>query len=396
MADQPKTGEGDNAKGNTAEGNTEKRTDTQRTLDALKNCFSDQDLIVSETYPFIILFILFYVTTSRAYYLTSEAKRIPCQENIRRGEYDDFISGFVYWIISFCILIFIKFNGINFVNKFVITTDKLNTNLKGDRAKYVGQTLLTGFTSVLNIYFVFILLLTLYHIIDKTVNLIECKSEVCTKYNLCKDGDPSKARYYNSKEDKCFDSNFDDIEKLDDGSNEDGLTFVGEDQLFGTGRGNPNTGRLISDFYPRWLMDLVYVNTRDAGLFFNILFIIVISVTYIITGWNSILLKIEMLVIGLVYLFWWGIYFWKGIDKTGDLSDGQEKDVKEWIEGGGTIGRESNFPPGYDDCENIVCDSPGNNKDISKFGLSSCGNIPSCVELGKTECTGGRCGGGKN
>ena len=119
MADTPKTGE------TSVKSKPTNKSDTQLTLDALQNCLADQDLIVSETYPFIILFILFYITTSRAYFLTSEAKKIPCQENIRRGEYDDFISGFVYWIISFCILIFIKFNGINFINKFVIpTSDK--------------------------------------------------------------------------------------------------------------------------------------------------------------------------------------------------------------------------------------------------------------------------------
>ena len=80
------------------------------------------------------------------------------------------------------------------------------------------------------------------------------------------------------------------------------------------------------------------------------------------------------------------------------LTSKEEKRLKGWIDGGGTIGRTTTtlYPPGYDTCVNVVCNSPDDPKgrDISKFGLSSCSNIPSCVEKKNTECTSGRCGGG--
>ena len=308
MADTPKTGE------TSVKSKPTNKSDTELTLDALQNCLADQDLIVSETYPFIILFILFYITTSRAYFLTSEAKKIPCQENIRRGEYDDFISGFVYWIISFCILIFIKFNGINFINKFVIPTTKSDFDtieIGGSkktveiltslgRAKYVGQTLLTGFTSVLNICFVFILLLTLYHIIDKTVNLIECKSEVCTKYNLCeKYGEPSKARYYKS-DGTCYDSNFNNIEETDPNNNSK-PKFTESERSPSTGdRNDPDKPRLYSDFYPRWIGAVIQTNTSFNGLF-PILTIIACTLLYIF-GWTTNWVKYLIYLIIFVYL----------------------------------------------------------------------------------------------
>lgn len=299
MADQPKTGEGDNAKGNTDKGNTEKRTDTQRTLDALKNCFSDQDLIVSETYPFIILFIIFYFTTNHANTLITNSRNIPCQKNIKRGEYDDFISGFVYWVISFCTLIFIKFNGINFMNKFVIPTSKGNDfvekTVEGGkkfikellpmgRAKYVFQTLLSITTSFLNIYFVIILLYTLYGIIDKTIELVECKSEVCTKYNLCNDqGDPSKASYYKS-DGKCYDSNFKPISELDSKSNNDSNA----PKLEGSESNNGNKGRLVEDFVPSWIGNFVKSNNLGSWRFWvNMGCIVVMLGIYIWEGTNS-------------------------------------------------------------------------------------------------------------
>tara|TARA_B100000902_G_C27288145_1_gene905580 strand:+ start:412 stop:1503 length:1092 start_codon:yes stop_codon:yes gene_type:complete len=357
MADQPKTGETNVKSKPDVKSKPINKSDTELTIDAVKKCFSDQDLILSETYPFIILFILFYITTTRAYFLTSRAKSIPCQENIRRGEYDDFISGFVYWIISFCILIFIKFNGINFVNKFVITTDTLNTKSEvGDRAKYVGQTLLTGFTSVLNIYFVFILLLTLYHIIDKTVNLIECKSEMCTKYNLCKDGDPSKARYYKS-DGTCYDSNF-DILKTINGSNKDKPTISPSER---DSTENPNIGRLKSDFYPRWFMDIIDENTQGWGLRINAIVIIIISIGYIFLGWNnpdhpkySTAFKVILLILALLYIGWWSTKFISGLSNTGEV------------------------------CDNEICTSDDDCKDKDH-----------CVMIGFTTCDGGRCDDGK-
>ena len=75
MADQPKTGETNVKSKPEVKSKPINKSDAELTIDALQNCFADQNLIVSETYPFIILFILFYITTSRAYYLTSEAKK---------------------------------------------------------------------------------------------------------------------------------------------------------------------------------------------------------------------------------------------------------------------------------------------------------------------------------
>jgi hypothetical protein len=361
-----------------------KRTDTQLTLDALKNCIADQELIVSETYPFIILFILFYITTSRAYFLTSESKKIPCQENIRRGEYDDFISGFVYWIISFCILIFIKFNGINFINKFVIPKSGNDFVVKtvevGEkaikeltewgRAKYVGQTLLTGFTSVLNIYFVIILLLTLYYIIDKTVNLIECKSEVCTKYKLCEDkGEPSKARYYNSTDGKCYDSDFNDIKETGDGSNKGDPTFdlMGKN-LGHSSRGDPNKGRLYSDFYPRWIGAVIQTNTWVYG-FFPISIITVCTLLYIF-AWTEDWAKYSINGLIFIYLFSNFIIVINGLNKTGDIK-GESKIIDN-------IGFKSDERKCDDKCDNDEdCYDPDYPDKCPKCENNKCVPIPS-------------------
>ena len=339
-----------------------KRSDAQLTLDAVRNCIADQELIVSETYPFIILFILFYITTSRAYFLTSEAKKIPCQENIRRGEYDDFISGFVYWIISFCILIFIKFNGINFINKFVITTESLNTNLIGGRLKYVGQTLLSGFTSILNIYFVFILLITLYHIIDKIANLIECKSEVCTKYNLCgSKGDPSKARYYKS-DGTCYDSDFNIIEESDPNNNNSEPKFTESERSPSTGdRNDPDKPRLYSDFYPRRIGDVIQMNTKNH-IWFPILTIIACTLLYIF-GWTTNWVKYIIYLIIFGYLVTNFIIMVNGLNMTGNI--GAESDIIKNI-------------------SSRVCDATCNEDE-------DCTNNSLCKIKGYTKCDDNKC-----
>ena len=222
------------------------------------------------------------------------------------------------------------------------------------RAKYVGQTLLTGFTSVLNIYFVFILLLTLYYIIDKIMNLIQCKSEVCSKYYLCK-GDPSKAQYYNSGSETCHDSGFNDIKETGDEGEENSNSdpsFVSEGGLlFGTGRGNPNIGRLKSNFYPAWFMGFINENTQGAGIWINSIIISLVSIVYIAVGWNNDGFKILLIILAIGYFIWWGLgIFQSGIDNTGKL------------------------------CDNEVCISD-----------AECENKEGCKEIGFIKCIEGRC-----
>jgi len=380
-----------------------KFTDTELALDAIKKCVSPNKLLISETFPYIILFVLFYITTSRGYFLVSESKRIPCQENIRRGEYDDFISGFVYWVISFCIIIFIKFNNINLVNKFVMTTGELNTSLAGGRLKFVGQTLLTGFTSFLNIYFLFILLLTSYHIIDKIMNFIQCKSEVCTKYYLCEGkGDPSKAQYYNSGSETCYDSGFNDIGETGDEGEENSNSdpsFAGGGQAIGFSRGDPNQGRLISDFYPRWIMNLLYVNIQGFGLIFNITAILVMCGTYIKGGVEWSWFKYSFYMIVIVWIVWWGITFWSGIDDTGQIKSDQ--DLKKFIGIGelgtvtsGDLGMNFSQPDNWLTCENVECGSDGIVKGNQPWEWKkggTCKDVPECQKQSKTNCTSGVC-----
>jgi len=291
-------------------------SDINLTLKAVKSCISDQELVLSETYLFIILFILFYITTSRAYGLMIDARKLSCQENIRRSEYDDFISGFVYWVISFCIIIFIKYNGINLINKFIISKE-LNTvgsteKNYVDRAKYVGQSLITGFTSILNIYFVIILLLTLYFIIDKTIDLIKCKSEVCTKFNLCKEGDASKARYYNNDNGVCYDSNFKDISELDKNNNNNNSkpSFTSKlDEKEGI------DGRLKENFYPSWIMKIIQGNLSGwTGRVINIIVILLLCGFYILKGNENPMLY--YIIIGVYIIINVIVNLWRSSDYT--------------------------------------------------------------------------------
>jgi len=340
-----------------------KLSDTDLAILAMQRCVSPTELILSETFPYVIVFIIFYITTSRAYYLMSEANRIPCQDNIRRGEYNDFISGFVYWIISFTIIIFIKFNDFNLINKFILS-DKLNTvgvEHKIDRLWYVIGLLITVFTSVLNIYFVYILLLTLYHIINKTINLIICKSEVCSKYNLCKDkGDPSKARYYNGVSKTCHDRDFKDInEPTTSTSNSSEPTFTaGGDLNYLTDR-LPDTGRLYSDFYPSWITEVIQTNLQSVGGAIMILITIgLCSFFYVVqTPYWKICIGVILLVYCIINFV---IIPWIGIAATG--------------EGG---------------CLNITCEPL--NPSGGDMSSEICEQDMLCKERGFTECHYGRC-----
>tara|TARA_A100001015_G_scaffold276755_1_gene335270 strand:- start:2971 stop:3954 length:984 start_codon:yes stop_codon:yes gene_type:complete len=327
MADQPKTGETANVKSNVKSKPT---SDTLRTIEAVKKCFSDQDLIVSKTYPFIILFIIFYITTTRAQHLIDKSILVRCNQNISRHEYNDFISGFVYWVISFCIFIFIKFNGVDFINNFVIPTsgkDFVEKTVDGGkkvikellpwgRAKYVGQTLLTGFTSFLNIYFLYVLLMTLYKIIDKAIDLIKCKSEVCTRFTLCSKNNPSEARYYKSEDGECYDRDFNSLKPDPDNedSNNSRPTFGDQDNT-----STPETSRLNEDFAPRWLTDTIKWNTGlGLGMVLNIIGGLVVIGVYIFMGKDNNVFNGVLLVYGLYFIISNIIYITKGITPRGD------------------------------------------------------------------------------
>jgi len=179
-------------------------------VNAITQCLSSDKLGLSTNYPFIILLILFYFTVKHSYNMITSKEDIGCNNYIQQVNYDEFISSFVYWIISFILIIIIKYNNLNIINNFVINTE-FYKNLPGLKDKgyhrirrgiSIFDFLISGITSIMNIYFIILLLITLYKIIKNIITLIECDSEICTKSIMCEKGiDLSKVKYWNGT--KC-------------------------------------------------------------------------------------------------------------------------------------------------------------------------------------------------
>jgi len=197
---------------NTGQGKGKSGEDNQIFLatNAVTQCISSDKLGLSKNYPFIILLIVFYFTVSHSHTLIMNSKT-ACNDYIQQTNYDNFISSFIYWIISFILIIIIKYNGLNLINNFVINSNIYSNDsnipdlkLKGRiiRGVSIVDYFISGITSIMNIYFIVLLLITLYKIIKQLVGLIQCDSEICTKSSLCTDQntDLSKVKYYNSKE----------------------------------------------------------------------------------------------------------------------------------------------------------------------------------------------------
>jgi len=188
---------------------------------AVTQCVSSDRLELSKNYPFIILLILFYFTVAHSHNLIMKTENTPCNGYIKKNNYDDFISSFVYWIIAFILIIIIKYNGLNLINNFVINSDfYTNIGFKDDgqeaikRGISIVDYLISGLTSIMNIYFVIILLFTLYKIIKNLIKLIQCNSKICTKSIICRhpDIDLSKVRYWDNH--KCLEKTTDSTPPL--------------------------------------------------------------------------------------------------------------------------------------------------------------------------------------
>jgi hypothetical protein len=198
-----------------------------KTVNALQSCVNNMDVELNDKYIAILFLLLFYITTQQSYTLIDNIN-MPCKGYISRDQYDDFISSFVFFVISFILIIIIKYYGINTINNFTFY-NKLNKNIKDKgkdtslitlekarwdnkemegkilRSKYVLGLLLSTITNILNLTYGVLIMITLYKIIDQFLILAECASDTCPKQNLCsgKDG----AIYYDTNNLQCLDKN---------------------------------------------------------------------------------------------------------------------------------------------------------------------------------------------
>ena len=170
---------------------------------ALTACATMERADIVEHLPFIIMIFIFYFTVDHAKNLIEQDT--ACQQFIQKKNYEYYISTLIYWVISFIIIIIVKWNKLNIVNHFIInyeTTDPVIT-----RSKNVVEVLISIITSILNIYFFILFLYVLYKLISEIIDLINCNSLVCSKDKLCEDSG-GDGKYYDSVSKKCLNGNF--------------------------------------------------------------------------------------------------------------------------------------------------------------------------------------------
>lgn len=157
-----------------------------RTVNALTSCFNKKLEISKNIYFFIVLFILYLIV----FYSFNKIDKIEdCTANvpINQTQYVQLITGYVYWIISFILLVVLKFNGINIINNLVWKLDNNNTPTelsKNAIVKYFTN-IATVIISVMNISVIAVMIITLFKIIKKTVEFISCKHTECTASDTC-------------------------------------------------------------------------------------------------------------------------------------------------------------------------------------------------------------------
>lgn len=185
--------------------------------EALQNCVANSSLLIGDNYIFLIITIIFYYVVQHSKYLIDKPNK--CDKLINRGLYDNFISSFVYWVISFVIFIFIKYNGLSTINYFVWKKESLNLDIllidKGvdsysiikDRFKFLSQNLLSLSISCLNVFYTIVLFYVLYKLITTYIELLECEKPECIASELC--GRNKKAKYYYKGE--CLDKDFNNV-----------------------------------------------------------------------------------------------------------------------------------------------------------------------------------------
>ena len=280
------------------------------TMEAISACVDNTAVSLDDKYIVLVLLLLFYITTQQSYTLINKTE--TCSELINQNLYSDFISSFIFWIISFILIIIIKYYGVNTINSFVFNEVEnnikprspgkpteaplssvevfkkkwSNTNIQGVvlRSKYVGQSLLSIVTNILNVAYVILILLTLYKIIDKLSELVECKSEICNKNNLCKEFE-GDAEYY--KDGKCYDGNKKPITKKKE---KPVLSHKGEYTKKTTN--SSGTYRLEEDFNPpliKYFLETwtpIGENTffKYVGFYITIVILTLFLILYVIRG----------------------------------------------------------------------------------------------------------------
>lgn len=170
---------------------------------ALTACATMERADIVEHLPFIIMMFIFYFTVDHAKNLIEQDT--ACQQFINKKNYEYYISTLIYWIISFVIIIIVRYNKLNTVNHFIIDYETSNPIIA--RSKNVVEVLISIITSILNIYFFMLFLYVLYKLIHEIIDLINCNSLVCSKETLCEDSG-GEGEYYDSVSKKCLNGNF--------------------------------------------------------------------------------------------------------------------------------------------------------------------------------------------
>ena len=334
-------------------------------VNALSSCVSDLRVDIEKQYLSLILLFLFYITTHQSY-ISIDSPDIECSQSIsiiRQKQYDKFISGFVFWLISSVLLIIIKFLGVNTINNFVFINKqgvgqklatKLDDNGISDRFKWVLQTVVTVFTNLANVYYSILIIYIAYKIIEAYFNLMNCdtRNSVCDKKQIIaklvdevkKKCSGPNVRYISSDGLKCYDDG--QRERADATQSEppnDPNTPLTD--LAGALSESYESTELIDDFSPRLLKLLVFLFKPETiysygWITVNIVFCTIIYVCCAkkINNMESYKTKIAL---GVTFVFLnftlWVIFLWVAYDAragwwrraTPEIVDKDTRDTKE-------------------------------------------------------------------
>tara|TARA_B100000035_G_C21023166_1_gene564940 strand:- start:27 stop:863 length:837 start_codon:yes stop_codon:yes gene_type:complete len=180
------------------------------TKNALTECVSDSKLPISKSIISLILLLILYFT---AFYSNDLINKIDqectSKSPIAQDQYDEYISSIIYWFISLILLIFLKINRIGIINNFIWDINPESKTATG---------LINIFSiiiTIINISVIISMFITLYKIIDITLNFIKCKKSYCNKTDIClmdEGKNLNDVKYYNTnvklgESSECLDIN---------------------------------------------------------------------------------------------------------------------------------------------------------------------------------------------
>ena len=177
---------------------------------ALSNCISDSRLAISQSIISLILLLILYFTAFYSNDLINKIDQECTNESpIAQGQYDEYISSIIYWFISLILLIFLRLNGIRIINRFVWDIDPSDKNANG------LANIFSVVITIINISVIISMFITLYKIIDITLNFIKCKKSYCNKSDICSMDEGQNlndVKYYNTnvkfgESSECLDIN---------------------------------------------------------------------------------------------------------------------------------------------------------------------------------------------